>query len=133
MSCITPTPALRQRQPRVVDREYKQWIAGLPCVICARKPVEVAHLRYADSLFLKNNPGMQQKPDDLWCLPLCPEHHRLGNNAQHSGNERHWWRTWLGSYSHSPLDPHALCLVLRYRCYPDVMTAERVLGRWRCA
>ncbi len=133
MSCITPATTLRQRQPRVVDSGYKGWIAGLPCAICAGTPVEVAHLRYADALYLKEQPGMQAKPDDIWTLPLCPKHHRLGSNAQHSGNERLWWRAYSGPYSHSERDPHALCLILRHLCHPDTLAAERVLEQWRSA
>ena len=113
----------------MVDPGYKGWIATLPCVICARTPVEVAHLRFGDPLYRKDNPGMQAKPDDIWCLPLCPEHPRLGSNAQHSGNERHWWRCWFGPKS--ARDPHALCLILRHLCHPDALAAERVLEQWR--
>ncbi len=129
MSQVTSPYGLRQRQPRVTDRKYKGWIAQLPCVICATVPVEVAHLRYADVLYLKDNPGMGAKPSDLWTLPLCAHHHRLGKNAQHSGNERNWWRCRLGR--ESPRDPHALCLILRFICHPDVSTGERVLSEWR--
>lgn len=131
MSRVLTNATLRQRQPRVLDSGYKGWIATLPCVICATVPVEVAHLRYADALYLKEQPGMQAKPSDIWCLPLCPEHHRLGSNAQHSGNERQWWQCQFWSDRSNPRDPHALCLILRHRCYPDALAAERVLEQWR--
>ncbi len=124
MTRIAPTQDTRQRRPRARDKDYKGWIAQLSCAICGRKPVEVAHVRYSDARYLKENPGMQQKPDDFWTLPLCPEHHRLGTNAQHNRVEQHWWRMWK-------IEPLTLCLILRHRCYPDTLLAKRVLEEWR--
>jgi hypothetical protein len=38
---------------------------------------------------------MQQRPDDRWSNPLCPEHHRTGKFAQHKVGELDFW-VWVG-------------------------------------
>lgn len=135
MTRIVPTTGPRHRQPRKVDKDHKGYIASLSCAVCGTRPVEVAHVRFADALYLKDNPGASAKPDDLWCLPLCPEHHRLGRHAQHQQNERAFWMVFLNETARPgpafSRDPHALCLVLKYRCSPDVAAGERVLEQWR--
>ncbi len=83
--------AKNQRQPRVVNKAYKGLIAGLPSIISGMGPCEVCHVRYADANHQKRNTGMQEKPSDIWCLPLTTEEHRVGTNAQHNANERQWW------------------------------------------
>jgi hypothetical protein len=137
MPRIAPQAAPSQRQPRVVDEDHKGFISKLGCVICGTRPVEVAHIRYSSALYRKENPGAGAKPSDLWVLPLCPEHHRLGKGAQHHGNEREWWdrlqahRGRRAVNSTTRTSPLALCMILKYRCSPDVAAAERVLEQWR--
>ncbi len=133
MSSIAPLQPPQPRQPRVIDRQYKAWIARLPCVRCGDWPVEVAHVRYGDALFGKPNPGMQVKPDDLWTLPLCAEHHRIGSEAQHNENERHWWQGCFGPFDADARNALTLCLLLRYCCYPDEERARGLLHEWRAA
>lgn len=36
--------------------------------------------------------GMQEKPDDKWCVPLCEYHHRNGIAAQHKMGEDDFWK-----------------------------------------
>jgi hypothetical protein len=127
------TPPPRQRQEREVESDHKAFIARFGCLICGAWPVEVAHIRYASALFGKPEAGMQAKPDDLWTLPLCPGHHRLGKDAQHSGGERDWWRCQFDRYDREYRDPLTLCLLLYYRCSPDEDKARRLLDEWRVA
>jgi hypothetical protein len=127
MTRLAPSP-VRQKQPREVDGSYKAWIARLPCVICAREPVEVAHVRFADARYGKTEPGMAAKPDDVWTLPLCPGCHRLEPHAQHGEDEREWWDSYEEMHGINAL---ALCLVLRYRAYPDEAVGRAVLAEWR--
>jgi len=39
----------------------------------------------------KSMTGLQQKPDDRWCVPLCAAEHRIGPNSQHAGSESDYW------------------------------------------
>lgn len=83
---------LRQRQPRVIDKKHKGYVAQLPCVICHSVPVQVAHIRYASAEDGADITGGGRKPDDWRVLPLCPRHHMYGKEAQHSQGEEEFWR-----------------------------------------
>lgn len=84
---------LRQRRPRVSDDGHLRWIRTLPCIVSGRRDgVEAAHIRYSDPRFAKRQVGIGEKPDDRWTVPLHHELHRTGAEAQHSSNERAWWR-----------------------------------------
>lgn len=54
----------------------------------------------------KRPAGAGEKPSDRWTLPLCPVHHRLGQNAQHNSGEREWWLA-------QGYDPLAICKALQ--------------------
>ena len=71
-------------------RSHLVYIRSLPCLICGRAPSEAAHVRYSDARAAKVNPGMGQKPEDRWTVPVCAEHHR-GLQGQHSSGEKAWW------------------------------------------
>lgn len=103
---------------------------GFGCVFC-RQEAEVCHVKYGEPC---TSPGCCQGevwvypgkcafchscdgsgwryaklPDlrqHLWTLPLCPVHHRLGNEAQHRHNERAWW-------TEQGIDPLSLCVALQ--------------------
>ncbi len=99
-----------QRQPRVRDPIFLKWIRTLPCIACAVEGkttfgCHAAHIRYADAAAGWNNPGLQSKPSDRRCAPLCPAHHTEGPKAQHRANERAWWSA-LG------INPPQLCAAL---------------------
>jgi len=67
---------------------YLSFIRLLPCVICGdNTSVEAAHIRFADPRAAKRPTGMGERPDDVWALPVCGDHHRL----QHTANERLFW------------------------------------------
>jgi hypothetical protein len=107
---------LRQRQPRVRDSKYLSFVAKMPSVISARKPVHVAHVRYGDPERGKPSTGMGEKPSDKWTLPLTPEEHMVGVRSQHANNEKEWWK------SHG-VDPIAVCEAL-YEVYQRYTKGE---------
>jgi hypothetical protein len=93
---------MRQRTPRQKDSGHLAYLRQLPCCICLdHTSTEAAHIRFTEPKVAKENPGMQQKPDDRFAVPLCGRHHR----EQHSGNERAWWNGYK-------IDPHFLALAL---------------------
>src|SRR3546814_4861401 len=62
-------------------------IRDLPCLVCGTAPVEAAHIRSGSLQFAKRPTGGAEKPSDKWSLPLCAEHHRTGDMAQHRSEE----------------------------------------------
>jgi hypothetical protein len=72
------------------DAQHLDFIRSLPCLICGR-PAEAAHIRIASHAHGKPETGKSQKPSGRWCIPLCPGHHRLGNDSQHVIGERNFW------------------------------------------
>ncbi len=104
MHRIRPHTKVRQRLPRIKDRDYLDFIRSLPCVICGAKS-EAAHVRYSSAEYGKTDTGAAKKPDDRWCVPLCSEHHTQSNDAQHQRGERVWWEL-------HGVNPLELCLNL---------------------
>jgi hypothetical protein len=105
---------LDQRAPRVRESAYLGWIAHLPCIACMvdgthNTAVHAAHVRFADFDAGWRSVGMQEKPDDRRCLPLCPPHHtgdaRRVRITQHAMNEREF-------YEAIHVDATALCAAL---------------------
>lgn len=97
-----------QRQPRVRDPKFLQWVRRLPCVLAqadCKGPVEAAHVRFSNAVSGRRNPGLQCKPSDRHVLPLCVAHHRAGPNSQHSMNEARFW-------SLHNIDPDKLIIAL---------------------
>jgi hypothetical protein len=76
------------RAPRAHDEGHLDAIRQCPCLVCGVEGVEAAHVRLTSAAHDKPNPGMAAKPDDRWCVPLCPEHHR----EQHSVGELSFWK-----------------------------------------
>jgi len=67
---------------RLRDQAHRQFVATLPCLICARMPSQAHHLRFAQPR------SMGSKVSDEWTVPLCTLHHR----ALHAvGSEESWW------------------------------------------
>lgn len=114
-----------QRQPRVKDPVYLNWIRRLPCVICGARLAEAAHVRAGYSTEGWEPTGMAQKPHDWRTVPLCRFCHREGPDAQHNANERQWW-------SNHGIDPPDLCRALRAAFEAD-QDGEIVLRRFRVA
>jgi len=65
---------------------YFGWIAALPCIVSGSRPVQVAHIRGADSWWGKELPGMARKPSIPYVVPL--------NYKLHIEQERGNWRFW---------------------------------------
>lgn len=88
--------ARRQRDKgdrgRERDNGYLAYLRRLPCCVrhlggCGGR-TDPAHVRFADAGRGKPLTGLQTKPDDRWCLPVCRTHHE----AQHATNERAFWQ-----------------------------------------
>lgn len=100
--------APNKRQPRVKDNAYLAHVRRQPCTLAhlgegCEGHIDAAHLRYSNPKVGRTNPGMGNKSDDRWTLPLCRKHH----TEQHAaGNEARWW-------SGKGVDPDAECLARR--------------------
>src|SRR5690348_766156 len=66
----------QKKAPRQKIEEHLKFIRTLPCLITGARPVEAAHIRYADMRYGKRDTGMQEKPSDHWVVPLSPALHR---------------------------------------------------------
>lgn len=111
---------LRQRQPRVRDRNHLAFIAQLPCLITGVYGVHVAHIRYGDPEYDKRSTGMGEKPSDCWVVPLAPDVHLYD---QHRAGERDWW---VGK----GLDPLEVAKAL-YGASGDVERGVEIVTRYR--
>lgn len=97
------------------DKDYLSWLHELPCIVTGRRPVEAAHISYAEPRYGKFGRGKATKESDLWAVPLCPDEHR----RQHGMNEREFWRS-VG------IDPCVVALAL-YAAFPDIERAELII------
>ena len=84
-------PKHKRMKPSGKSPTHLDLIRQLPCLLSGR-PAEAAHVRYADAKYNKTESGVARKPDDKWCVPLCPELHRLNKGCQHDSDERAWWK-----------------------------------------
>jgi hypothetical protein len=91
----------KKKRPRKENEDHLKWIRTLPCLVSGKRPVDAAHVRYADPRYGKREVGGQEKPDDRWAVPL----HRSEHDKQHSGDERSYWSV-LG------IDPCQVALAL---------------------
>lgn len=105
----------KKKRPRDHDKDYLDFIRGLPCLVCLKRGVEAAHVRYGDWRYGKRDTGGQEKPSDKWSLPLCSEHHK----AQHNDNERAWWEA-------QGIDP-LLVATLLFSAREDEERAEAII------
>jgi len=91
----------QKKRARSEDRDHLAWIRTLPCVVTGERPVDPAHIRYADRVYGKREVGKAEKPDDRWVVPLCRRIH----DEQHSMSERIFWARY-------GLDPLRIALAL---------------------
>ena len=109
---------MRFKHPRVKNEAHLEFIRSLPCISCGNDIcTEAAHVRSERMEYGKRNTGMQQKPSDMWTLPLCGDCHR----RQHTGNEMNFW-TNLG------VNPFVLALSL-FAASGDHELAQEVINR----
>ena len=107
---------MRQRQPRERDEAHLQFIRQCPCLVCLNNiETEAAHVRFSDARAAKDNPGVGQKPDDGWTVPLCSSHHR----EQHSMGEVKFWDQKM-------IDPLFVAMAL-YLNSGDLEAAETII------
>jgi hypothetical protein len=107
---------MRQRQPRRVDASHLAYIRQLPCLVCLdNTATEAAHVRMPAIEADKPKIGLQEKPDDVWVLPLCGACHR----RQHHDGEKKFWDFGI-------FNPIFLCLAL-YRVSGDTEAGERII------
>lgn len=91
---------LRQKMPPLSDERFLARVRQLPCCVCGRdSPSHAAHIRSGSIEYAKPPTGMQEKPDDRWCTPLCgPVMYTIGppligcHAQQHAENEMEFWR-----------------------------------------
>ena len=55
------------------DGRYLAWIRTLPCLVCGR----------ASEAHHTGPHGLGKKADDSTAIPLCTEHHTMGQSAYH--------------------------------------------------
>lgn len=88
-----PDTSRAKEVEEIRDPRHLAWIASLPSVISGAYGCEAAHVSFPDKRFGKHMRGKSTKAGDNWTLPLTPEEHRTGPNAQHkTGYEEQWWR-----------------------------------------
>ena len=110
----------RQRRPRQRNDAHLDFIRGLVCAVCGKRPVDPAHLRAPNPSYGKRLTGMAEKPDDQWTTPLCRTHH----DEQHDfGDEVEWWRT-------KGIDPFSLATRL-YAVSGDDEAAMQIIREHR--
>ncbi len=57
------------------NQRYLAWIRTQPCCVCgSKKGIEASHT---------GPHGIGQKSPDTSAIPLCPKHHRTGNDSYH--------------------------------------------------
>jgi len=71
------------------ERKHLRLVADLGCILCAANgvegtPAEIHHLR--------TGTGAGRKASHFESIPLCPIHHRLGNDALHVMGRKAWER-----------------------------------------
>ncbi len=86
---------------RVKDPQYLDFIRTLPCIISGYRPVDAAHISFANRACLAPGRGLRRKVSDRWTLPLARHLH----DTQHGMNEAKFWEHW-------GVDPHHCCLVI---------------------
>lgn len=113
------------RDPPRQDREHLAFVRMHPCCVCGtRWNVEAAHIRMANIKLGKRSTGMGEKSHDMWTVPLCDYHHRLGPRGvcQHKGNEALFW-------SVAGVDPFEIAMGLWIASGGAAREARRVNGR----
>lgn len=95
------TYAIRDTEWLEERREFLQQVGV--CIASGQSgPIEVAHIRYSDHVFGKDDAGMGLKSGHQWTVPLSTEMHR----RQHEIGEKVFWirHGWdPTSATHSPL------------------------------
>jgi hypothetical protein len=67
---------------RFRSKAHLAFVASEPCLVCARRPVDPHHVRFAQGQ------ALGRKVSDEFTVPLCRSHHR---ELHRSGSEYLWW------------------------------------------
>jgi hypothetical protein len=67
---------------RFRDKAHLAFVATQPCILCAKRPVDPHHIRFAQKQ------SLGRKVSDEFTVPLCRSHHRA---LHRSGSEYLWW------------------------------------------
>lgn len=118
-TAFSAAPAKATKRPRQKIEAHLAFIRTLPCLITGKRPVEAAHIRYADMRYGKRDTGMAEKPSDQWVVPLAPEIHA----DQHKHNEQAWWTA-------KGIDPCVVAMAL-WRATGDEETCEQIIAQAR--
>lgn len=113
---LSPTD---KKRPAKKDADYLKWLHELPCIVTGSRPVDAAHVSYADPRYGKRERGKGEKTDDRWAVPLC----RAEHDRQHSMDERAYWAS-VG------IDPLRVALAL-YGVKGDNTMAEIIIRNAR--
>lgn len=84
------SPISLKKRPAQKDADYLKWLHELPCIVTGTRPVEAAHVSYADPAYGKRERGKSEKTDDRWAVPLCKSEH---DRQHHMGDERAYWQS----------------------------------------
>jgi hypothetical protein len=102
------------RKPvRERDQHHLRFVSCQPCLICARRPTDAHHLRFAQLT------AMGRKVSDRFTVPLCRLHHR---ELHHRGDERLWWQD-------KAIDPLAVAAALWRRTHQDEPDGQDSIAR----
>jgi hypothetical protein len=66
------------------DRAHIRFVSAQPCLICARRPSDAHHLRFAQPR------ALGRRVSDEFTVPLCRSHHRA---LHRHGDEAAWWES----------------------------------------
>jgi hypothetical protein len=79
------------KRPRIKDSAHLEFIRSLPCCCCGdNTSTEAAHIRKQNLDYGKRGAGGAEKPDDVWTVPLCGDHHK----EQHTMSEDAFWASY---------------------------------------
>jgi hypothetical protein len=67
---------------RHCDKAHLTFVASHLCLVCARRPADPHHVRFAQKQ------ALGRKVSDEFAVPLCRSHHR---ELHRSGDEYLWW------------------------------------------
>jgi hypothetical protein len=67
---------------RFRDKTHLAFVAAQPCLVCAKRPSDPHHIRFAQKQ------SLGRKVSDEYTVPLCRSHHR---ELHRSGDEYLWW------------------------------------------
>lgn len=109
------------RKPRERDEKHLAALRKCPCILCGSEhAVEASHIRMNNGPKTPN-PGMGQKPNDRFALPLCHQEHM--EQHAHPRGERGFWE----DHKINPFEPAAELYALR----GDVLKMRGYIHRFR--